>query len=645
MPATPSPSTEAARRPEPRRLSLPRRLLPRTFQARLTLAFVGVITLTVALISLVVVNRLDDAFQAQDRQSLESRALAVAAVVNSNILYASGTGPVVSIDNEVTPNVVAALSDPTFQARLANVALADVVIRVGSAVPVGESVVVREASNGRFTATLPPQSRPGQTRENLTFPDPPRVVPSTNSGGFQYAFEARLIDPYTFRASGIANVTGLLIVIGIIGIALSVVVAAFLASRFATPLRRLSDAARRVGEGDLASRVSLTEASAGSAEIGEVSRQFNAMAGRLEESIEIIRRDRDRGREFLADVSHELRTPIAAMRTFNELLQGPAGADPATRAEFLESNASQLARLDWLAQNLLELSKLDSGLVFLDLRPDDLRASVESATEQVEPAAAKRSVTITLDMPDSPVRVKHDPQRIGQVVSNLVGNAVKFNPRGGRVRVSVRPTRDGAVIEVRDTGIGIPPDELPHIFDRFYRGAQSESRSSGSGLGLAIVKSIVDMHGGRVVVESRPGDGSTLPRPAAPRPAGGRGDRRATPRRHDRRRRPGHGPPRRPRSSAGGAPVGFGCASVDRRGDVIDGSGGRGGSRRQHRPVADRGVTVAQRRCPGPPRVAKPSPNGWLRLNPGESPLSWRRCPRGVTFLLHRQHDRNDAPA
>ena len=106
------------------------------------------------------------------------------------------------------------------------------------------------------------------------------------------------------------------------------------------------------------------------------------MADRLEESVEIIRRDRDRSRDFLADVSHELRTPLAALRTFNELLMEQAGDDPAARAEFLESSAGQIERLDWLAQNLLELSKLDSGLVLLDLRPDDLRAAVESAVEQ-----------------------------------------------------------------------------------------------------------------------------------------------------------------------------------------------------------------------------------------------------------------------
>ena len=106
----------------------------------------------------------------------------------------------------------------------------------------------------------------------------------------------------------------------------------------------------------------------------------------------MIRRDRDRSRDFLADVSHELRTPIAALLTFNELLTERAGDDPAARAEFLNNSRVQLERLDWLAQNLLELSKLDSGLVLLDLRPDDLRAAVESAVEQAGPAARRRGI-------------------------------------------------------------------------------------------------------------------------------------------------------------------------------------------------------------------------------------------------------------
>jgi signal transduction histidine kinase len=244
------------------------------------------------------------------------------------------------------------------------------------------------------------------------------------------------------------------------------------------------------------------------------------MADRVEESVEMIRRDRDRSRDFLADVSHELRTPIAALRTFNELLKGNAGKDPAARAEFLESGGEQIERLDWLATNLLELSKLDSGLVLLDLRPDDLRAAIESAVEQAEGTARKRGVALNVNLPERPLRIRHDPQRIGQVVSNLVVNAIKFTPRGGAVEVTVAPAGEGARIDVVDTGVGIDSAEMPHIFERFYRGSRAnEARGSGSGLGLAIVRSIVDMHGGSIVVESRIGGGSrfSVTLPADPR--------------------------------------------------------------------------------------------------------------------------------
>jgi signal transduction histidine kinase len=248
------------------------------------------------------------------------------------------------------------------------------------------------------------------------------------------------------------------------------------------------------------------------------------MADQVEESLERIRRDRDRGRDFLADVSHELRTPIAALLTFNELLTERVGDDPRAREEFLDNSRVQLERLDWLAQNLLELSKLDSGLVLLDLRPDDLRVAVESAVEQAGPAAKRRGLTLQLSMPDAPLRIRHDPQRIGQVVTNLVGNAIKFTEPGGTVTVRLAPDGDGAMIQVQDTGVGIRPDELPRIFDRFYRGSlANEARGSGSGLGLAIVRSIVDMHHGAVEVSSTLGAGTTftVTLPADPREDGG----------------------------------------------------------------------------------------------------------------------------
>jgi signal transduction histidine kinase len=213
----------------------------------------------------------------------------------------------------------------------------------------------------------------------------------------------------------------------------------------------------------------------------------------------------------VAEVSHELRTPIAALRTFNELLAEGAMGDDATRREFLEQSRQQIERLDWLSTNLLELSKLDSGLVLLDLRPEDLRAVVESAVEQATPAAERKQIKLVIDEPAEPLRQRHDPQRLGQVVSNLIGNALKFTEEGGHVTVKLRPIDDGAEISVADDGVGIPPAELHYVFERFYRGAwANESRATGSGLGLSIVKSIVDMHNGQVEITSTPGKGTEV---------------------------------------------------------------------------------------------------------------------------------------
>ena len=516
MSGTRSPSAEG------RAEALAEGLAPKTFQGRLTLAFVAVVAVTLGLVGVLVVNRLGAYFDQQQEEDLRSRAAGVARYVidiaESTASIRAGH-PVVSIDGDLDPVVALELQKDSLQRFMADqLAQANVQYRLGTT----DGEVFFPATNGAFSARHDAQPRPQQAMEPVSSDT---VVLENRSVPVPYAVEVTLSNPFTYRAAAITNVSGLLAIIGLIALAVAVVVAAALTRRITTPVRRLTEASRDLAEGDFARRVPSEVIEDGPVELSELGLQFNAMAERLQESVEIIRRDRDRGREFLADVSHELRTPIAALRTFNELLTEGADDDPSARAEFLETSRAQLERLDWLAQNLLELSKLDSGLVLLDLRTEDLRSSVEQAMEQSAATARRRGVELTMNRPDAPIPLRHDPVRIGQVVANLIGNAIKFTPRDGSVRVDVRGEPDGgASITVADTGIGIDPGELPRIFDRFFRGSRaSEARGSGSGLGLAIVRGIVEMHGGTVAVESRPGAGATfrVMLPADPRPPAG----------------------------------------------------------------------------------------------------------------------------
>jgi signal transduction histidine kinase len=294
------------------------------------------------------------------------------------------------------------------------------------------------------------------------------------------------------------------IVLAGIGSALLAFVAGLLVSRsLAAPISDLTQAAGEMSAGDLSVRAPVH----GRDEIGQLASQFNRMAERLETSFADLAAERDTLRRFIADASHELRTPITALKNFNELLRGAAARDPQASKEFLAESAGQIDRLEWITGNLLNLSRLEAGLVDLDLGIHDVGDVIESAAAPLRTAAQDEGISLSMALPQPPISFRCDRPRLEMALSNLLNNALKFTPAGGSVTVEAQRGGDLVQIRVADTGIGIAPSEQPHIFERFYRGAAGAD-APGSGLGLAIVQGIVHAHGGTVAVDSRPGQGS-----------------------------------------------------------------------------------------------------------------------------------------
>ena len=214
--------------------------------------------------------------------------------------------------------------------------------------------------------------------------------------------------------------------------------------------------------------------------------------------------------EFVANVSHELRTPLSHIKGYVETLLSGAATDPGLQQRCLQTIARNANRLELLIEDLLTLAQLESGQVALQLQPVALRDFVEKMVQEFQPRATARQATLENAVP--PLSVLADPLRLEQVLANLLDNAIKYGRHGGHVTIRARTEPpDHVVVAVADDGPGLPPEACERVFERFYRVDKARSREQGgTGLGLAIVKHIVQRHGGRVWVESRPGQGATF---------------------------------------------------------------------------------------------------------------------------------------
>jgi signal transduction histidine kinase len=288
---------------------------------------------------------------------------------------------------------------------------------------------------------------------------------------------------------------------------LTMVIGILLSRRVVTPLADVIAAASQVAAGDLSARVQVR----GPGDLRTLSDSFNRMAGALEAS------DQQR-RAFLADIAHELRTPLTIIRGKLEgVLDGVYAADVDHVAPVLE----EVYVLERLVEDLQLLTLAETGQLHFDRQRLDLVDLAQRAAALFEAEAAERDIALLVEMkPDLPA-VLADEQRVGQVLGNLIGNALRYINPGGQVKISAGPSGEQVELAVSDTGPGLPESELPHIFDRFWRGEKSRARvSGGAGLGLAIARQLVEAQGGRIWASNEPGGGLRVAftLPVAPHP-------------------------------------------------------------------------------------------------------------------------------
>jgi signal transduction histidine kinase len=269
-------------------------------------------------------------------------------------------------------------------------------------------------------------------------------------------------------------------------------------------LRALEAAATRLGRGDLSARAPED----GADEISRVSRAFNQTAAALAAQIERVTSEQEVRRQLLADVSHELHTPLTAIRGYVETLRMPdLPITDEDRARYLAVVDDEAIRLERLVGDLLDLAKMEAGGQVLQKSTVAMPSLWRRLRDRHEPAAAAAGVS--LECQESSATVVADAGRLEQAVSNLVGNAIRFTPPGGAVRLTAHAMPTGLRIDVADTGVGLSVEDQARVFDRFYKLDTSRSRS-GTGLGLSIVRAIAEAHGGTASVVSTPGKGSTF---------------------------------------------------------------------------------------------------------------------------------------
>lgn len=286
----------------------------------------------------------------------------------------------------------------------------------------------------------------------------------------------------------------------------------FLSTTLTDRIRLLDRAAHSIAAGEFTTRID----SPGRDEIAALAGSFNQMAAQLQSAAQKQKEVETLRRDLIAWVSHDLQTPLASIRAIVEALADGIVEDPETAQRYLRTAQKDISALSRLIDDLFEMAQLDAGGLRLEREYNSLSDLISDTLESFSELAARRQVHLEGNADPGVDPVLMDVQGIGRVLNNLVGNALRHTPPGGEVSVQARTSPEGVRVEIHDSGEGIQPEDLPLVFERFYRGEKSRNRATGgAGLGLAIAKGIVEAHGGQIGVESTPGQSTrfhfTLP--------------------------------------------------------------------------------------------------------------------------------------
>ena len=373
-----------------------------------------------------------------------------------NYIYGSGVNPNDTV--EITPNIVKALN--------------------------GSSVYIKDNRASFMDVAVPLADSGGTVQYIIYVRDNKQTVTDISREIFTLIFEAVAV-----------------------GLAISVALSFILSKTLLAPIIGMTKAAEAIAEGDFSRKLDVESDD----EIGILADTFNNMASQLRTTLEEIKKSETLRREFVANVSHELRTPLTSIRSYAETLTDYHDIPREMENDFLHVILNESDRMTKIVQDLLELSRFDAGNFKLSIEQFRLEKSVLSVCDAIALEAKKHGHEIKTAFEEGLPTISGDMARIEQVLLNILSNAVKYTPDGGSIEITGGRTDSTVWVKIRDTGIGIPQEDLTRIFDRFYRVDKARSRESGgTGLGLSIAREIVSRHGGDIQIESAAGAGTAV---------------------------------------------------------------------------------------------------------------------------------------